>query len=114
MHQNLGEIAPGQVALIEYELKVRGGVCELAANGFQTAESINCAASVDGEKMTINYIFYADGSTKNVYGVAVYKISEPLFSIENKSGEMATHWQSLWPGEPISKVDSCFKKAGAS
>lgn len=106
----LGDAASPPVPVIEYVLKVAGDRCEITANGFQTQESIKCSAVEKDGRLLINYRSYHDGSTKNAYGVSVYKNEESLLSIERDDQKLLTRWSAMWPGEPVSRVDNCFTK----
>ncbi len=107
----LGETVAMQPVIVEYELNYNNDKCSLNINGFQVSESILCKAEQNKKSLKVKFVSYADGSTKNKYGNIVYKVDDTLFSLNgDPSNEFSTHWDRLWPGEPLKRSGHYFIK----
>ncbi|WP_052447996.1 DUF5991 domain-containing protein [Vibrio rotiferianus] len=107
---NLGENAAGQSAWAKYELSISEDSCSLEAQGFQLDESIVCSTKAQGDRLDVQFKSYSNGELSNLFGVQVYRVKETLFSLEKEHKGLLTHWLSYWPGEPVPKSTSCFKR----
>lgn len=109
-----GRTAGGTGIVVTYDLvllppDVRDG-CVLRVRGFQSDETIRCRTRRDGPGLAVAFDRYGDGSTVNRYGVAVYKIGQPLFTLV-KGSRLGTRWQGLKPdGEGVAESGPYFAR----
>jgi hypothetical protein len=96
-----GQSAGGSPVTYHYTLSLRSPTCSLKLEGYQEDESIRCGVAGSRESIDVAFTSYANGSTVNVYGVAVYPPDKPLFRLTwNKDAgrnELHTTWLALHP-----------------
>ncbi|WP_018274884.1 DUF5991 domain-containing protein [Teredinibacter turnerae] len=105
-----GEAAPGQAVVVEHELTLGKSSCQLTVNGFQVAEDIVCKYEAIENGIRIQFVSYSNGSTKNRYGIEVYKPLETLFDLHGNQDTPVTQWASLHAEELKGQSSDCFKK----
>lgn len=97
-----------QAVIIEHDLRIQKDSCHLSINGFQVADEIICQAKPSDGKISINFVSYANGDTKNIYGVSLYKVGEILFELKGSKDKLTTQWLSLHAAEINSTSENCF------
>ncbi len=93
----VGEGAGGISSFIEYTLTITDDKCLLGIVGLQTDEQIICSPKKSGDSVSIAFKSYANGSTTNPLGIAVYSPDGTLFSLSNNKDGYITKWQDLVP-----------------
>ena len=63
-----------------------------------------------GGGVEVRFASYADGSTKNKYGVQIYKPGEPLFALSKTGGGIVTTLASYKANLETPAPGSFFKK----
>ena len=109
----LGDTVGGDSAVVTYTVTIAPNKCELSIEGFQTSDSLICKAKDMDNKLSVNFQSYADGSIKNKYGVAIYKVGDLLFQL-NRTKDLITTWGALLPDEKLAKVGHYFIKESKS
>ncbi len=107
-----GRTAGGTGIVVNYRLHLSGDGYRITAQGWQTDETIRCAARPNGSVIDINFVSYGDGSVRNVHGIQRYKPGERLFSLSNKRGTIWTGWGAYSPWENDKPLGKHFKKVG--
>lgn len=107
-----GRTAGGTGIVVDYRLHLSADGCRITAQGWQTNETIRCAAQPSGGVININFVSYGDGSVRNVHGIQRYKPGERLFSLSNKHGAIWTGWGSYSPWENSEPLGKYFKRIG--
>ncbi len=103
-----GSTVPGQAVIVEQALVLSADGCTLSVNGYQVSENIICKAESKGDGVAINFVSYADGSVKNIYGVQVYEAGETLFILTGDTARPATIWKSMWTEDIPAEGKNCF------
>lgn len=106
----LGENAADDKVIIEYELVLNEADCKLTVQGYQTNETLLCTIEKDGVNLTIRFKSYVDGSTENIYGVAVYTPHSILFQLTSTPDTLVTIWGTLTPDDNYSSGKYFTKK----
>ena len=92
--QSLGKnLAGDRTLFVNHVLTIKGGDCQLAADGYQTQEKIRCKATANGDKLEVLFAAKGTDSMGNPVGRAQYKPNEPLFTLTRKGTPIATGWQ---------------------
>lgn len=110
--ENLGEDPGGAAMLVQYRLELGADRCLLDISGYQSDTHIHCALDTDDNAAVIRFRSYDNGEVKNIYGVQVYQVGEPLFRLRSSanSGELVTEWQSLSPDSIEEKTGNYFTR----
>jgi hypothetical protein len=87
---NAGRNAADTGMVVAYRLDLAPGTCRLHAEGYQTDETIRCAATAAGTTLRISFTSYDDGKTTNKYGVALYKPGAALFTLTRQGAKVLT------------------------
>ena len=106
----LGENVAEDKIIIEYELVLKDGDCKLSVQGYQTDETLLCTVEEHGVDLNIKFNSYADGSTENIYGVAIYPPNSTLFQLTSTPDSLITTWGSLLPDDSHSSGKYFIKK----
>ncbi len=110
---DLGEDPGGAAISMEYQLKLNSDHCEVAISGYQADTLIRCVSERSDETAVIRFYSYSNGEVKNIYGVEVYKVGEPLFTLrqsESTPKALLTEWGALMPDGIENRVGSYFVK----
>lgn len=98
--QSLGQNLTKEVALfVNHRVQIGPKSCRIDAEGYQTDEHLLCTAIPRGDAIELRFRSYADGSVVNRYGVKLYKVGQPLFTLSHKDGQLMTTWQG-YIGKP--------------
>jgi hypothetical protein len=112
-----GQTAGGSSTFVDRKIiiqkkgdKVTGS---FVSQGFQSDEKILCDTAFDGNKMTLIFRSYPDGSVKNAYGVQVYKRGARLLTLEKSmvkgKTKLLTFWHEFTPDNVKAKSGTvCF------
>lgn len=106
--EKLGEDPGGAAMLVEYRLELDGGHCLLQIAGYQSDTRIRCTLESAKDRAVVSFHSYGSGEVENQYGVQVYRVGEPLFTLRrpaDDSATLVTEWGSLVP-------DSIEEKSG--
>ena len=95
----LGDNVAEDKIIIEYELVLKDGDCKLIAQGYQTDETLLCTIEEHGVDLNIKFKSYADESTENIYGVAIYPPHSTLFQLTSTPDSLITTWGTLAPDD---------------
>lgn len=111
--QALGPGAGGTQNFVTHTLTVSGpDGCRLAAQGFQTDETIRCKAMPDGDRLVVSFVSFGNGKVENKYGVKLYSPGQPLFVIAKAPNGLVTTWQGYAKAVDDGATSSAFKKMG--
>lgn len=83
----------GPAAFVEHRLIVGANGCRLTAKGYQTDSEIRCKATPSAGRLDVSFLSFGDGKVENKYGVKLYSVGQPLFSIARKGAALTTTWQ---------------------
>ncbi|WP_346839064.1 DUF5991 domain-containing protein [Microbulbifer sp. SAOS-129_SWC] len=111
--QTLGEDPGGAAMLVEYRLELGADLCRLTVSGYQVNDTILCTLAVDGGTAVVRFRSYSNGKTTNLYGIQVYQVGEPLFTLRRAgTGEatLVTEWNSLQPDAVERKQGTFFAR----
>ena len=109
----LGDTVGGDSAVVTYTLTIAPNKCEISIEGFQTSESIICKTKALDNLLDVNFQSYADGSTKNKYGIAIYKVGDSLLQLK-RNENLLTIWGELLPDDKLPKTGKYFIKESSS
>jgi hypothetical protein len=98
----LGENVAEDKVIVEYIFRLTSQECKITAQGYQMDEAILCSAEPTGKILNVRFKSYEDGSTQNIYGVAVYNPGEVLFTLSLDNQNVVTTWKELTPDESCS------------
>ena len=110
---SLGDTVGGDAVVVTYKLTVAPEKCEVSIEGFQTSESIICKTKALDNLLDVNFQSYADRSTKNKYGIAIYKVGSSLLQLK-RSDNLITTWGELLPDDKLPKTGKYFIKESSS
>ena len=100
--QSLGKnLAGDRTLFVNHVLTIKGGDCQLAADGYQTQERIRCKATANGDKLQVMFAAKGTDSMGNPITRAEYKPNEPLFTLTRKGTTIDTSWQGYHKNDPI-------------
>ena len=88
-----GRNAGGDATIVTYTLVLTPTTCRFSAEGYQTDEDILCTATRTPERVDVAFKSYADGSTNDAYGNAVYSVGDSLFALERNGAQVFTRWK---------------------
>jgi hypothetical protein len=88
-----GRNAGGDATVVTYTLVLTPTTCRFSAEGYQTDEDILCTATRTPERVDVAFKSYADGSTNDAYGNAVYSVGDSLFALERNGAQVFTRWK---------------------
>ncbi|MGL6159441.1 DUF5991 domain-containing protein [Microbulbifer sp.] len=111
--EKLGEDPGGAAMLVEYRLEVAGDRCLLNITGYQSDSRIRCTLEASDGKAVVRFRSYDNGDVKNIYGVQVYQVNEPLFTLRSpseNSEELVTEWGGLVPDSVKDKSGNYFAR----
>lgn len=109
--EKLGEDPGGAAMLVEYRLELEGERCRLQIAGYQSDSRIRCTLEAADDRAVIRFRSYGNGEVKNLYGVQVYQVGEPLFTLRRPSAgseTLVTEWGGLMPDSIEEKSGSYF------
>lgn len=106
----LGQNVAGDAVVIDHMLSIKESSCALKIEGYQISEEITCDAQQEKDTLTVRFTSYSDGSTRNIYDVAVYKVGGTLFSLSHDNKQLITSWGELIPDESLPKTGIYFIK----
>jgi hypothetical protein len=111
--QSLGKnLAGDRTLFVNHVLTIKGGDCQLAADGYQTQEKIRCKATANGDKLEVLFAAKGTNSMGNPIGRAQYKPNEPLFTLTRKGTTIATGWQGYQKNDVPGQAPATFRKLG--
>jgi len=93
----LGENIAEDKMIIDYVFKLHNKKCTVTSQGYQTDEKIICAIEKSGNDLSVKFMSYENGSTKNIYDVEVYPAISVLFTLTDKKPDLITNWGTLAP-----------------
>jgi hypothetical protein len=108
-----GREAAGIAVFLDITLTISSsGDCKINREGYQIMDSMVCSVSKNYDGIDILFKSYPGGKTENMYGVAVYKPGERLFSLFPKNGgkTLITDWGRLKPEGYAKKSRGVFFK----
>ena len=109
--QSLGKnLAGDRTLFVNHVLTIKGGDCQLAADGYQTQEKIRCKATANGDKLEVLFAAKGTDSMGNPIGRAQYKPNEPLFTLTRKGTTIATGWQGYQKNDVQGQGPATFRK----
>jgi hypothetical protein len=109
--QSLGKnLAGDRTLFVNHVLTIKGGDCQLAADGYQTQEKIRCKATANGDKLEVLFAAKGTDSMGNPVGRAQYKPNEPLFTLTRKGTPIATGWQGYQKNDVQGQGPATFRK----
>ncbi len=88
-----GRNAGGDATVVTYTLMLTPTTCRFSAEGYQTDEDITCTATRTSDRVDVAFKSYADGSTNDAYGNAVYSVGDSLFALERNGAQVFTRWK---------------------
>jgi hypothetical protein len=112
--------AGGSPISMQYRLVVddekAGGSAQLKMQGFQTDQTIVCDIEPTDDRLVLKFRSYANGKAVNEFGVAEYRLGEPLLTLargrDSQKGRITTEWQGLsGPREDVPRIGVFFQKA---
>ncbi|WP_156481477.1 DUF5991 domain-containing protein [Microbulbifer thermotolerans] len=108
--ESLGEDPGGASMLVEYRLELGADRCLLAISGYQSDSRIRCTLDAGAESAIVRFRSYGNGEVKNIYGVQVYQVDEPLFTLRHArdTGALITEWGALAPDSVEEKTGNYF------
>ncbi len=98
-----GRSAGGSHIGEDYEVTLRNEApqaCRISISGFQRDEVLLCSLEPAPERITLRFLSYESGATRNVHGVEVYRAGAPLIALERRKARdgterLVTHWFAL-------------------
>jgi hypothetical protein len=108
-----GKTAGGSQVAEEYSILILDGAataCVIAISGYQTDEKLLCDLDRQPGKVTLRFRGYESGSTKNSYGVEVYRAGAPLLTLERQAAKRGERLVTRWEG--LIGLDGKKKKPG--
>jgi len=98
-----GRSAGGSPIAEAYEITVREEApqaCRISISGFQIDETLLCSLEPAPDRLTLRFLSYESGATRNRYDVEVYRAGEPLLALQRReardgAGRLVTHWFAL-------------------
>lgn len=102
-----GRTAGGSVILVEYDLRLEGGLCRLFIHGFQSDQKINCTTTRQGRVMKVHFDRFADGRIENASGVREYEPGAVLFELHRSSSGVLTRFDAIKP-EGVNKPEGKY------
>lgn len=96
---SFGRTAGGTGVVALYEIRIGAKPvtdCRITIDGFQTDETLLCAAHEEAATLTLRFRSYEDGKSVNRYGVTVYAPGAPLIALHRMpDGTLETSWLAL-------------------
>lgn len=109
--EKLGEDPGGAAMLVEYRLELAGDRCLLDITGYQSDSHIRCALDASDATAVVRFRSYGTGDVKNIYGVQVYQVGEPLFVLRRSADSgLVTEWDGLVPDSVEEKTGNYFAR----
>ncbi len=98
--------------LVEYRLELAGDGCLLDISGYQSDSHIRCALEASDKTAVVRFRSYGNGDVKNRYGVQIYEVGEPLFTLRlfTDPKGLITEWGGLVPDSVEGKVGIYFAR----
>jgi len=98
-----GRTAGGSSIAESYEITVREEApqsCRISISGFQRDEVLLCSLESAPERITLRFLSYESGATRNVHDVEVYRPGGPLLALQrgkarDGADRLVTHWFAL-------------------
>lgn len=89
-----GRNAAGTGVVVTYTLNLGPSSCLLSAEGYQTDETIRCAARPNATGLDIQFKSYGDGRVVDLRGNAVYQVGQTLFTLQRSGARILTDWRA--------------------
>lgn len=106
---NSGNTVGGSVITAKYVLSINDSSCNLDIDGYQLEERIICNAESKNNVLSIKFKSYANGSSLNDFGVAIYKVNDILFNLRKFNDSLVTKWIAETPDNIDIKEGNYFK-----
>jgi len=97
-----GSSAGGSQIGEDYEITLRDEApqaCRISISGFQRDETLLCTLEATPERITLRFLSYESGTTRNEHGIEVYRAGTPLLALQRRGardgGRLVTHWFAL-------------------
>jgi hypothetical protein len=103
-----GRTAGGSPILVTWRLTLKGDLCELHGEGFQTLETFRCDLRATPTGVEVRFLRYPPPSTGNRFGVEVYKPGASLFVLTRSNGRLLTRWTGFAPDEGVIRTPAPF------
>lgn len=98
-----GRTAGGSPILVTWRLTLKGGICEVRGEGFQTREAFACAAHVSPRGLDVRFLRYPPPGSSDRFGVETHKPGVLLFTLSRTHGRVLTQWTGFVPDEGVER-----------